>query len=283
MRSLIANGSLPEAEQNLRAQIAAQPGSADAHYLLGYVLFREAKAKESLAEYTEAARYRKPDAYDLRVVGADYVVLGDYSDADKWFTQSLAWAPGDALTWYYLGRTKYNENRFEEAVRAFEKTLQLDPRNIKAEDNLGLSLQALQRPDEAQEAYKRAIEWQANDPHKNFAPFLDMGALLLEQDQAREATPYLEESVRIAPESVKAHQQLGKAYFAQQDFTKAQRELEKALELSPNDAPSHYVLGQIYRKQGLSARAKEQFEVFAKLNGSHSTQETPELPPSPQK
>jgi cytochrome c-type biogenesis protein CcmH/NrfG len=43
-----------------------------------------------------------------------------YPDADKWLTKMLEWAPNDSEGWYYLGRTKYNENRFAEAIRAFQ-------------------------------------------------------------------------------------------------------------------------------------------------------------------
>ena len=114
------------------------------------------KATESLAEYTEGAKYRYPSARDIKVVASDYVVLSDFTDADKWFTKVVEWTPEDVQAWYDLGRTKYNENRFDEAISAFHKTLQLDPTNVKAEDNLGLSLGATGRNDEAIAAYKRA-------------------------------------------------------------------------------------------------------------------------------
>src|SRR5207253_7946429 len=66
----------------------------------------------------------------------------------------------DSEGWYYLGRTKYNENRFAEAISAFQQCLKLDPQNVKAEDNLGLSLAGLGRNEEAAVAYNQAIAWQ---------------------------------------------------------------------------------------------------------------------------
>src|SRR5207253_6310161 len=62
---------------------------------------------------------------------------------------------------YYLGRAKYNENRFAEAVNAFQQCLTLDSKNVKAEDNLGLSYAGLDRNEEAIVAYKNAIAWQS--------------------------------------------------------------------------------------------------------------------------
>ena len=57
----------------------------------------------------------------------------------------------------YLGRTQYTENRFDEAVQAFQRCLALEPRNVKAQDNLGLSYAGLGRADDAMAAYEAAI------------------------------------------------------------------------------------------------------------------------------
>src|SRR5260370_2401754 len=138
-KSRLEEGAATDAERILRAYIAKNPSSADAHFLLGLALFkqiqetavaptlgsdaakpatrsanfREEKAKASLAECTAGAKYRAPSASDLKIVALDYVLLGDYPDGDKWLTKMLEWAPNDSEGWYYLGRTKYNENRFE--------------------------------------------------------------------------------------------------------------------------------------------------------------------------
>ena len=124
-------------------------------------LFKKQDPKSSLAEYTEGAKYRTPSAADLQAVASDYVLLKDYPDADQWFTKAVEWNPEVSLGWYYLGRTKYNENRFDEAIRAFQQCLKLDPRSVKAEDNLGLSYEGLNRTEEAIAAYRNAIAWEA--------------------------------------------------------------------------------------------------------------------------
>lgn len=168
---LVRQGQLTAAENTAREYVQTHSNSADGHFLLGYVLFAEAKAKESLAEYTEGAKYRVPGARDLKVVASDYVILSDFADADKWFTKVVEWTPQDVQAWYDLGRTKYNENRFEEAISAFQKTLALDPSNVKAEDNLGLSYGALEKTEEAIAAYQRAIALVPGyaDAHYNLA------------------------------------------------------------------------------------------------------------------
>ncbi|MBV9301095.1 MAG: tetratricopeptide repeat protein [Acidobacteriaceae bacterium] len=273
-QSLLEMGLLSEAEQTARQYLREHANSADGHYLLGFILFRQAKAKDSLAEYTEGAKYRTPSAFDLKVVACDYVVLEDYSDADKWFTKSAEWNPKDRQAWYYLGRTKYNENRFDEAIQAFNECLKLDPKNVKAEDNLGLCYAALGRTDEAITAYQTAIGWQAQATTKNSGPLIDLGSVLIETDRAGEAIPYLVEAAGISPKDFTVHRELGKAYLHVNETKKAQAELEKAVQLAPENGPLHFMLGKVYRKEGLSEKAKIEFDRVAALNGEKSQDPT---------
>ena len=277
-RSYAERDMLPAAETQVRGYLALHAQSADAHFLLGYILFRETKARESLAQYTAGAKYQTPSAADLRVVGADYVVLSDFADADKWFTKSTEMDPANVLGWYYLGRTKYNENRFEEALTAFRTCLKLEPHHLKAEDNLGLTLQGLGRYDEAEQAFQTALSWQAEAANKDPWPSIDMGSLELETNHPEKAIPFLERAIAMAPDSAKAHQQLGKAYLALKELPKAEVELEEAIKLSPDSAPAHYILGQLYQKQGQPEKAKLEFARYSQLNAGHSTENSRDSP-----
>ena len=85
-RSLLSSGKLSDSEASLRSYLITDPSSAEAHFLLGYVLFREQKPKDSLAEFTAGAKFRRPHADEFRIVASDYIALSDFGDADKWFS-----------------------------------------------------------------------------------------------------------------------------------------------------------------------------------------------------
>ena len=270
-RTLADLGKWSEAEQVIRRYLETRNNSADAHYLLGFILFKKEDPKASLAEYTEGAKYRRPSATDLEVVARDYVLLKDYPDADKWFTKAVEWNPKDSLGWYYLGRTKYNENRFAEAIAAFQQCLKLNPKDVKAEDNLGLSYEGLNRSEEALAAYRNAIAWQANSHVKNAGPFLNLGSLLADGDRIDEGLSNLLEAARLDPRDYRVHRQLGKAYTRLNQLDKARSELETAVELAPQNAPVHFMLAQVYRRQGLMDKAKMENDRYTALVGSKST------------
>ena len=314
-KSLFRQAKFIEADRAVRQYLKNNPNSADGHFLLGHILFREIQAqakdletqfppqthgpmasgrtmgttssdvsipktvqemaKASLAEFTAGAKFHDPSAADLKIVALDYVLLADYPDADKWLTKMLEWAPNDAEGWYYRGRTKYNENRFAEAISAFQQCLKLDPQNVKAEDNLGLALAGLGRNEEATAAYNRAIAWEAQSLAKNPGPFINLGSLLIDENQPQDAIANLLHAIEIAPRESRAHELLGKAYTHVEDFPKAQAELEKAIELSPQAPNLHCMLAPVYRKQGLAEKAKAEYDRCGTLTGAHSTPETP--------
>ena len=72
-----------------------------------------AKARKSLWHNSRRGQNTgAPRPTSLMTIASDYVMLGDYVDADKWFTEVTQERPDDANAWYLLGRTKYNESDF---------------------------------------------------------------------------------------------------------------------------------------------------------------------------
>ena len=267
----MANHQWKTAETQLREFLAQGVGTPEARYMLACVLFHEDRPKESLAMYTRAAAGRKPVASDFHFIALDYVLLHDYADADTWITRASREDPSDGEIAYAMGRIKYTENRFGEAVSSFERALVLMPQSVKAEDNLGLTFEGLNEADKAVLAYRQAIAWQAGDPHPSEQPLLNLGNLLTDRNQLAEALSLLGQAEVLAPADGKIHAALGKLYARQMNFPQAQKELEEAVLTEPNNAGLHFQLGQVYRKQGLQDKAKQELARAAALQGTHSS------------
>ena len=292
-KELVEKSEFNAAETLTREFLAKNSNSAQGHFLLGLIYFRqvqtqarssgsyaapgdvpsrpvdaEARAERiraSLAEFTEGAKFGRPSAFDLKIVALDYILLGDHPSADKWLTLAVQWDSRDAECWYYLGRTKYNENRFEEAIQAFQKSLELRPHDVLAGDGLGLSYAGLNRSLEAVTSFQNAITWQENVSAKSPEPFIDLGDFFNQQGRFEEALPVLQQAVVIAPRNIRAHEILGKTLLNLNRLTEAQHELEAAVSADPERAALHYLLGQIYRKQGQLEKAKTEMQRFQEL------------------
>ncbi len=260
-----------DAERLLQSYLAGHAASVEAHYLLAFTLFREDKPEASLAEYTHAAQLQTPSAQDLRWVALDYVLLQDYADADKWITRSLQEDAHNSEAWYEMGRIKYQENRFAEAIAAFQKALVMTPKLVKAENNLGLAYEGLNQKDEAVRAYHQAIEWQAQAAIKSEQPLLNLGILLSDEGQIADALPLLQQAEAIAPKYEKTHATLGKLYLRQGNLNGAEEEFEQAVAIDPKSASIHFQLGQVYRKQGKASQATAEFAKASEIDGSTSS------------
>lgn len=273
-RQLATSGRNSESEAVLHRFIAANPSSADAYFLLGYVYFREAKPRESLAAFTSGARFRHPAASELKIVASDYVLLRDFPDAQKWFAEVTRLTPNDPDAWYLLGRTQYNEDQFTNAIASFEQALKLRPQHIEAENNLGLAWEGLNKLDEASAAYRQAIAWQGSQP-ADPQPYLNLGTLLTNHNQPEKAIPLLQQASRLAPENPKIHEELAFALDACNRLPEAQHQLETAVALAPKASGPHYKLGRLYQREGLSDLARQQFAICQKLYSTHASTDTP--------
>jgi tetratricopeptide (TPR) repeat protein len=267
VQALLDKGQFHEAEGALRVYLRNNDLSATAHEMLAYTLLREDRPADSLKEYTRAASIERPSASTLERVGQDYVLLGDWADADKWTLRAVQMNPSDADAWYSLGRIRYSEQRFNDALSCFQQVLKLSPKSVKAENNLGLTYEATNQVDAAVAAYRQAIEWQNQGPHDQLSeqPLLNLGIVLLHRGNLAEAQPLLVQAVALAPKDPRIHEQLGHLYMQKTDYGAAERELQTACELDPKNSSLHYLLGQAYRHLGKAEEAKAEFALSARL------------------
>ena len=275
VQSLIDAGHWHEAEgalrsylgENLGENLGGNDGSAQAHAMLAYTLLREDEPRESLKEYNRAAALERPSAGILESVGQDYVLLGDWTDADKWTLRAIQMEPTDADAWYSLGRIRFSEQRFGDALSCFQRVLVLSPRSVKAENNLGLAYEALNQTDAAVAAYRQAVAWQEAGPANQMSeqPLLNLAVVLLHRGKLEEAEPLLEKAASLAPKDSHIHEQLGHLYLQQSDYAGAQREFQEACRLDPANSGLHFLLGQAYRHLGRKEQAQAEFAISARL------------------
>lgn len=273
-KSLVHLQNFTAAEDSLRRYLTSHANSADALYMLGFVLNRQNRPAESLYAYTQAATLAPPSGDDLKIVGLNYVLLDDYTDATKWLEIAVERDPKNVDAWYYLGRVYYSKGRMDDARKAFFSVLTLDPQNVKAKNNLGLVLESEGQSAAAMEAYRTAIAWQEQSPHPSEQPHVNLGNLLLEQGQTKEAVAQLEKAVTLAPNNAYCHLTLGVAYRQLGQLKAAQRELEAATRLEPGNAKAHYQLGRLYKDMRDLNRAQAEFKKTADLQAQSSAPRT---------
>jgi Flp pilus assembly protein TadD len=269
-RARMRAGHFHDAEEAWRQALKADPQSRDAHAALAYCLLREDQPALALGEYTKAAALHAPNAEELVQVGQAYVLLGDESDADHWTLRAVRMSPGDPQAWYSLGRIRYTEQRFADAITCYRRALTLSPHNVKAENNLGLAEEGINQTAAAVVAYRQAIAWEQDTatPHAESGaeqPYLNLAIVLLHNGQLVEAQALLAHAVNLSSRDPRIYEQLGQLHLQQGDAQAAKEALSKATELDPANSALHFLLGQSYKRLGKKVQADAEFAEAARL------------------
>jgi Flp pilus assembly protein TadD len=271
---LIDAGDFKSAKGVLTKYLSGDDKSAEAHALLALTLQRLDDPKGSLVEYTKSAAIQRPSAFDLENVAKDYVLLGDTASAEHWAKVATEMDTRDPEAWYVLGRIRFTLQRFQEAADCFQRSLALLPRSVKAENNLGLSYEGLNRTDEAVAAYRQAIAWQQNDLHPSEQPLLNLGIILVHQAKLEEAQQFLTQAAAIAPNDPRIREELGHLYLERKMLPEAEAQLQAAIVLAPKKASLHFLLGKVYHLEGREEQAKSEFALSSSLSGYKATPES---------
>jgi tetratricopeptide (TPR) repeat protein len=232
-KSLVNLTKFDEAGEALHSYLKTHPKSDDASYLLAYVRFRQDRPKESLEMMRSAAALKPPAADDLKIGALDYVLMGDYADAGRYLEEAVRIDPNNLEARYHLGRVRYQENRFDDAIAAFHFVLEKDPGNARAQDNLALRLEGKNQMEDAAAAYQKAIEFDQKSISNNVQPYLDYGTFLVRTSRPEEGVAMLQKAAEIDPKSSPVKYQLGKAYFDLRRYPEAQQATEEAARLAP--------------------------------------------------
>jgi protein O-mannosyl-transferase len=129
-----------------------------------------------------------------------------------------------------------------EAIRSFERAIELNPRNFQAKKGLGYALLKAQRYAEAEAQLQPVLEIMPDDANALYA----MGVIRAEAGQFAEARAYLEHSLRSKESDADTQRALGNTLLHLGRLDEAERHLARALALDPKNASTRVDLGNFY-------------------------------------
>lgn len=264
-RRLLDTPNWKDAEPLVRSELDKNAESLEARTLLGLILYRKHQPRASMAEYVEASRLGDLSAYDLRIFALDCAAIPDLSEAEKWLVRAIAKDDKDGANWEALGHVRFAQQQYKGAIDALTRMLELAPHTVSAQSLMGLSYERMAQLDEAQAAYKLAIEWQGESRQKDPIPFVGMGRVLLAKGENIEAIPWLQQAVVAHEPAAEAYELLGLAYSRTGRNAEAAAQLEMAVRLDPSSARLHLMLARVYRAMGAEAKAEAEQAEYTRL------------------
>lgn len=152
----------------------------------------------------------------------------------------------------------------DEAIREFQKAIELDPRSAHAHDNLATVYSEKKLYREALREYLSAIELEPDSAtaHYNLACFLATHGADMAISEYREA-------IQLDPKYPDAHLNLGLTYADEDRIEEAMKELERAIELDPKDPFPRHELAALLMDEGDYRSAISQLKEVIRLESSN--------------
>jgi arylsulfatase A-like enzyme/predicted Zn-dependent protease len=181
---------------------------------------------------------------------------GDPEEAIRTIQAIIAEDPTIADAHFSLGNIFFKARRFEEAIAATTKSLDLKPDDSFAVINIANAYQAMGRYDEAE---KYVLDYMAKGFDDSQLYFL-LGNLMVSHQEPEKAVPYFEKCLTGNSRSASAHNALAAIYLNREsggDLPRAEEHLSAASAINPTLQSLRYNTAQLREKQGRPAEAAD--------------------------
>ncbi len=143
---------------------------------------------------------------------------------------------------------------------------QQEIKNFQDYSELGANLLLDGKYEEAEKAYRQAINLESNYPWLH----CNLGRSLLHQEKIEAAIPYFEKAIELSSEIAEAWFYLAEALTKQQRFPEAVTYYQKAIELEPNQFLYHHQLGDNFLLQRKYEEAVFPYQKAIELNPEYA-------------
>jgi tetratricopeptide (TPR) repeat protein len=236
--------------------------------------YRRAEALRLAGRFEEAtSAYRQtlqdfpehPSAFDrLREV---YNRIHTVAMSRGLLEAAVARQEDDFIAWNLLGVLYGRDRRWDEALQAFARSLDAEPRTADALVNRGWVLLELRRYEDAMNAFEVALKLQPRMARAHAG----LGSAMIEaRGDYREGLSRYLTAVKLDPENPALLNDLGWLSYKMNRYPEAVAALEKAADLDPKNPMIETNLGLAYQKAGRGDEAIGRLERALAINPEYT-------------
>jgi len=167
-------------------------------------------------------------------------------------------AADDAPTWRARGTALARAGHYEEAIGAYERAAQIDPKDPEVYNDLGNAYFATMEIDRAREFYRKTLKlapdhaWALNN----------LGYTFFATKEYETAVQWFQRALAREPGHLFARMNLAVTYHEMGAYDPAIRELKRLLEDHPETTKAYYNLGLSYTLKGDYPHAMDAFHTY---------------------
>ena len=276
-------GQTVPALEAAKKAIEQDPSDSAAHALLGIQLGNQMDARGSVSELSKAALLSPQDDKIALSLAQAQLDAGDFAGAEATARKVIARNDRYATAYYLLGwsfsRRDPSPDTLIQAITAFRKATELDPKRADAFAELGRLSSLKGDALEAQKALKKAWDLGLHDGTTAFnlaSAYRKTGdaknATLMSQEFKRISdyttrTEALQKTLRVSPENIEAALQLAELDIEAEKYEDALPLLQKILQFQRQNLRALRAAEKLYTRIGDTKNAtfyRERIRSFAK-------------------
>jgi tetratricopeptide (TPR) repeat protein len=172
----------------------------------------------------------------------------------------------DEISWNLEGTEFSKHGSIEEAIKCFEKAIEINPSFELPWFNKAGAFFSLKKYDEALECINRALELRPS-----WADALRLkGVILINKGLNQEALECLEKAIKVSPEDWNVWDNKGRALFNLRKYEEAVECFDKVLKFNPNNYEALYLKGLSLINLGKDKEAIECFEEVLRIDPNNT-------------
>ena len=208
--------------QLLREALRLFPGDFWLNWEMAVALSRDKKLAESATYFRIVNALRPNNPWTLNRLGTILGQAGDYEGGLSEFRRAIELDPQNTIIHHNLVATLFNAGRRKEADAECLKMFASHPNDLWANRTMGRNRFSQFRFEEAIPFYRKAISLESNQPSLH----IDLGIALANVGRHEESLPAFRKTIELEPSSIGAHEGLGQSLMKLRRYDAAIREFE---------------------------------------------------------
>lgn len=281
-------GRLAEAEAVYRKLLDGEPENSNVLHLLGVIAAQRKEFDRAVALIKRAIAIDGTTCEFYRNLGNAFQENGNRGSAAEAYRNALKLRPSDVEVQTGLaealrqeeeqrrppipnpafeqGNQLMGQRRFDEAMAAYRRAIEVDSKAVGAWCNLGVALKQSRRYDESIAALKNALRGQP-DFH---SAMYNLGATYSDAGRIDEAIEAFESAAAFQPSHAESHFQLGMLLIRAGKHETAMRHIQRALALNPRHAEASHAMGFCLGQLGKHDDAIAMYRQALSINPNYS-------------
>ncbi len=270
LQAAVTKHNYPAEKAVFDKALKEHPDSYELLIMAGRLAYLERHPDDAADALAKAAKVKPLTEQDQMTLALANEFSNKPADARNEMLRLTKLDPKNAEYIYFLGRIDRQNQNLEAAEQDFAKTVAVNPKFMRAYEDLGQVQEELGGTEKARKTYElAAVENRGLKRPWEWSP-VDLGAFLLKSNDYENAEKLFREALQYNPRFGWAHYYMGRVFEKKQRNVEAINEFQAAVVSEPKMRQAWLALGQLFSRSGNKEQANRCINIFKELEAQEN-------------